>query len=72
MSTQVFVEFPQLVTTTKYLGYTETVVFSVVGGSPLYTLLIATKEEIYKVLVNNSVTPPIYGHEKKLINGKLI
>ena len=47
-------------------------VFSVAGGSPLYTLLIATKEAIYKVPVNNSVTPPIYGHETKLITGKLI
>jgi len=68
----VCVEFPQLRNITRYLGDTETVVFSVVGSSPLYTLLIATKEAIYKVPVNNSVTPPIYGHETKLITGKLI
>ena len=47
------------------------VVFSVARGSPLYILLIATKEAIYKVPVNNSVTPPIYGKETKLITGKL-
>ena len=67
-----FVEFPQLKLITIYLGDTETVVFSVAEGSPLYTLLIATKEAIYKVPVDNSVTPPIYGKETKLIEGKLI
>ena len=72
MSTQVFVEFPQLKNITRYLGDTETVVFSVAGGSPFYNLLIATKEAIYKVPVNNTVTPPIYGKETKLIEGKLI
>ena len=72
MSTQVFVEFPQLRNITRYLEYTETVVFSVTGGSPFYNLLIATYTAIYKVPVDNSVTPPIYGHETKLIQGKLI
>jgi len=68
----VCVAFPQLRNVTRYLGGTETVVFSVAGGSPLYTLLIATEEAIYKVPVNNSVTPPTYGNKTKLITGKLI
>ena len=68
----VCVEFRQLRNITRYLGDTETGVFSVVGGSPLYNLLIATTEAIYKVPVNNSVTPPKYGNKTMLIQGKLI
>jgi len=56
-----------------YLGGTEpvmatwkSVVFSVARGSPLYTLLIATTKAIYKVQVNNSVTPPIYGRKTEI------
>ena len=48
------------------------VVFSVARSSPHYNLLIATNEAIYKVPVNNSVTPPIYGNKTMLIAGKLI
>ena len=72
MNSGVCVEFLLLRNITRYLGDTETVVFSVAGGSPLYTLFIATKEAIYNVPVNNSVTPPTYGHGTKLIQGKLI
>ncbi|KAK2184233.1 hypothetical protein NP493_275g00009 [Ridgeia piscesae] len=44
----------------------------VARSSPHYNLLIATNEAIYKVPVNNSVTPPIYGNKTMLIAGSVI
>ena len=46
------------------------VVFSA-KRSRLYTLLIATTEGIYKVPVNGTVIPPVYGTQTKLTEGKL-
>jgi len=47
------------------------VVFSA-KRSPLYTLLITATDGIYKVSMNGTVIPPVYGTNTKLILGKLI